>query len=409
MKCKLILYLSLIILIEAQAQPEIYNFRREISGVEDPWHRITLPDQIFGNLQTSCQDVRIFGIKEHLDTVEVPYFLKIYEEHVNQNERSFHMLNNASGKDGYYFTFEMKGNEAINQILLQFAQDNFDWQVGLEGSQDQTTWFRLLENYRILSIKNKQTSYQFTKLNFPVARYRYFKIHIKSQEKPQLTEARILEFKTDSGRYKNYIIKSISKINDRKNRTSEIIADLEYPVPVSYIGIRLKDTIDYLRPIHISYLSDSTKTEHGWLHNYNNLTEDTLHSRENYDFKCTSTRMQRIKITIDNQDNLPLQIDSIIIKGFVHEIIARFTEPMKYYLYYGSSDAKTPYYDIDRFMDKVPKDMKGLTLGEEQIIGNSLQTIPEPLFKNKIWLWLIIAIIILVLGWFSLQMIKNKS
>jgi hypothetical protein len=31
-----------------------------------------------------------------------------------------------------------------------------------------------------------------------------------------------------------------------------------------------------------------------------------------------------------------------------------------------------------------------------------------PLFKNKAWLWAIMIIIILILGWFSVRMLKTK-
>jgi len=43
-----------------------------------------------------------------------------------------------------------------------------------------------------------------------------------------------------------------------------------------------------------------------------------------------------------------------------------------------------------------------MTLEKEKI------QVIEPLFKNKTWLWTIMAVIILLLGWFSIKMMNKK-
>jgi uncharacterized membrane protein len=49
-----------------------------------------------------------------------------------------------------------------------------------------------------------------------------------------------------------------------------------------------------------------------------------------------------------------------------------------------------------------------LQLGDEQIIGKAVSNKRAPLFQDKLWLWGIMALIILILGWFSVKMIKKK-
>jgi hypothetical protein len=65
-------------------------------------------------------------------------------------------------------------------------------------------------------------------------------------------------------------------------------------------------------------------------------------------------------------------------------------------------------YDINRFADKVPVELTTLNLGDEQLIKKREIPLTEPLFKNKTWLWLIMGLIIIVLGWFSIRMMKNN-
>ena len=56
----------------------------------------------------------------------------------------------------------------------------------------------------------------------------------------------------------------------------------------------------------------------------------TIHNKKG--LKFNSTTVQKLKIIIDNKDNQPLSIDGILVKGYVHELTARFTENAKYFL-----------------------------------------------------------------------------
>jgi hypothetical protein len=49
-----------------------------------------------------------------------------------------------------------------------------------------------------------------------------------------------------------------------------------------------------------------------------------------------------------------------------------------------------------------------LNSGNEQLIEKEETPLIEPLFKNKTWLWSIMGLIILVLGWFSIRMMRKN-
>ena len=100
-------------------------------------------------------------------------------EKVVRTEVDFKLLNTTNNEQGYYFTMEVPTEEPVNELKLNFKQDNFDWLLSLEGSQNQQEWFRIVDDYRILSIKNPETNYQFTKVTFPNTKYRFFRFQIK--------------------------------------------------------------------------------------------------------------------------------------------------------------------------------------------------------------------------------------
>jgi hypothetical protein len=385
-----------------------YNYKRELKGCSEQWHRIILPDEVFGKISQDLTDVRIFGITAGNDTIEAPYLLQLATEKISNKEVEFKILNTSRNDKGHYFTFEIPTTEPINQIKLNFKQKNFDWRIKLEGSQNQIDWFTVAENYRILSIQNETTDFQFTKLIFPSSQYRFFRIHIDSKEKPELTVAIIAQHEITDGTFRKYSIRKFDIRESRETKQTEIDIELQMPVSVSHLKIDVKDSFDYYRPVTIKYLTDSIKTEQGWKYNYSTLTSGILNSIEKNEFKFSSTTVHKLRILIHNQDNQPLTVDTIQVKGYVHGLVARFTEQATYFLTYGNKTATSPHYDLNRFTDKLPETLTTLELGNEMIIERKEVPVTDPLFKNKTWLWIIMTVIILLLGWFSVKMIRKN-
>jgi hypothetical protein len=208
------------------------------------------------------------------------------------------------------------------------------------------------------------------------------------------------------GNLASYKVQS-TKIETVKKETI-IEIGLQSVVPVCFVDIKIKDGFDYYRPVRIEYLADSVNTEKGWKFTYFNVESGTVNSFEKNEFRFSSTFAKRFRIVIDNQDNKPLTIDSVSVKGYKYELKARFTESAKYFIFYGNKDTYAPSYDIALFTDKIPAKISALNLGNEQFIGKEVKQKGNPLFQNKLWLWGIMLVIIALLGWFSLKMIKNR-
>lgn len=408
MKTKISACLLLLICSYSFAQIDQFTYKRKLQGPSDQWHKIVLPEEVFGKVSPNFYDIRIFGLTDTNDTIEAAYMLQLKSEKVASTEVNFKLLNTTHNDKGYYFTMEVPTEELVNQIMLDFKQDNFDWKLSLEGSQNQQEWFGIVDDYRILSIKNPETNYQFTKVTFPGTKYRFFRLLIKSEEKPDLSFAKIRFHEVTNGTFNTYSVDKLESIEDKKQKLTTVEISLKAPVPVRSIKIDVKNRFDYYRPITISYLADSIKTEQGWKFRYQQLTSGTLNSMEKNEFVFNSTILQKLKISIHNQDNEPLTIDKLTVKGYVHELVARFTEPATYYLTYGNKQAAKPNYDIERFTSKVPDKLTALNLGKEQLIAKKEVQLNEPLFQNKNWLWALILVLIGVLGWFSVKMIKTK-
>lgn len=389
------------------AQMETYNYKRTLNTITDEWHKITLPDAVFGRLNSDLSDIRIYGITK-MDTIEAPYFLQVAGEKLVHKTIPFEIVNRTKSNNYYYFTFQLNSDAVINQINLDFNDRNFDWRIELEGSQNQQEWFTILEDYRILSIKNESINFKFTKLVFPEAKYLFYRLKVKHNEQPDLSFAQLSEYDTTKINYVNHKIKNLETIDDKIDKTTIINLELEQAVPLSQLNIEVSDTFDYYRPLKIEYKNDSTKTEKGWKYNYKTITSGTLNSLEANGFKFSNTIAKHLRITIFNGDNQPLSIAGVSAQGYQFNLVARFTEPADYMLVYKNPFSRQPNYDINQFESQVPKDLKKLIVGEENVIPKREQKQIKPLFENSYWLWGIIGLVILVLGGFTLRMLRQS-
>ncbi|MEL6822474.1 MAG: DUF3999 family protein [Calditrichota bacterium] len=279
MKHKLIAFLLLTSSF-ALAQLEDYSYTREIVGIENQWHSIVLPSTLFNSLANDLSDLRIYGRTPDDKLVEAPYILNISESRPVKSRVRFNLINTSSNSSGYFYTFEIPEKMILNQIDLAFENENFDWTLDLEGSQNQQDWFMLTKDYRIVAIKNENTDYQFTKITFPASNFSYLRIRIAADQKPEFSTAELSQFRIEKGNYRKYAIPGHEVSIDES--TNETLVDLTLAdrLPVSRLQIDVRDEFDYYRSIHIEYLADSIETEKGWKYRYRNLHTNTLTSLE---------------------------------------------------------------------------------------------------------------------------------
>jgi hypothetical protein len=379
-----------------------FAFRRKIAGVNQAtWYTIPFAQRLYQTFDTS-RNFRILGITPKGDTVEAPYFWNENRDKEIYVETDFQILNESKNEKGYFFTFEGAAEMPINRLDLNFENENFDWKVDLEGSHNQKEWFNITENQRITAIKNNSTEYVFASLTFDLSNYRYWRICVKTNEKPLLRNARLTQTKHIEGKLTTHPTQyKVEQITQNNNQTV-IWVDLDEVLPISQIGLAILAKYAYQRNIKCLYLADSVYNV------WQNIMYDNISHRKKNTFDFKTIFAKRLKIVIENGDNIPLAIENITIKGNPIEIVTRLPEMANYYLYYGSPKNTPPQYDLEFFKNEVPNNRPLLQLGEEEILKNSnLQS--EPFLSNKWWLWGIMLLIMLFLGLQTFKMMKKMS
>lgn len=403
----IVLCLSLLISGLLSAQIEDYRYMREISEVEEQWHRLKLVPEVLSKLSDGMHDIKVIGITSENDTIEAAYLLRSTSDKIENVELRFSLVN-QSYKDGkYYYTLKNTGSETINLIDLGFKEANFSYTAKLEGSQDQEEWYEIIDKQLLVSIKNDLTNYHFCKLSFPASDYSFYRIQISSEEDPGLIYAKTFHKQKEAGSSVSYEPEWFNMLDEEQKKT-ELIIDLDSPQPIHEISLELADTFDYYRPVEISYLADSFETEKGWKYNYRSVYQGTLSSLEKASFEFSPQKAQRFKVRIENGPNPALDFSSVKAKAYKYYLLIRFTEEADYYLAYGKDNAQRVEYEIAQFQDQIPEELQDLSL------ANEIQLTSDPedkkaLFENELWLWLILGSTILILARFSFKMVVSKQ
>tara|TARA_R110000765_G_scaffold132493_2_gene230998 strand:+ start:465 stop:1691 length:1227 start_codon:yes stop_codon:yes gene_type:complete len=386
-------------------QMKSYSKKIELKGIENQWHTIQLPNEVFQNMNSNLTDIRVYGVTA-TDTIEAPYIHNVSKAIDANSSIAFNLLNTVKNAKGYFYTYEVQENETINEIKLSFKDSNFNWLVTLQGSQNQQEWFTLLDNYRILSIMNDQTDYSFTTLKFSDANFKFYRLLIKSPEKPNLESVKILKKAKKDPQYRDYSVSSFHVSQEGKNTIVNV--DLKSRTPLNLLELSVDDKIDYYRPITIQYLVDSVKTDKGYYYNYRTMATRTLSSIEENSFQLPGTMAQKLRVIVSNNDNQPLKFSNIILKGYIHSLTTRFTEPATYFLVYGKTNDKAPNYDIAKTTISFPENISSLQFGDATNIPKPIIETTPPLFENQWWLWCILGVIIFLLGYFTIGMMKKE-
>lgn len=393
------------------AQIESYSFKRPINKVEkEDYYKISLSPEITARCQSNLSDIRIYNITEQ-DTTEVPYLLNWMGSFIKEMPIPFELINDTyNEKCCSYVTLKFQKKQNINQIKLNVSDSNFDKRLKIEGSNDAKQWYTIKEHLRIVRFRNASEDYSYTTLNFNHSEFTYFRIKFDDDgsQRIHVTEAYAYENQLIEGEYNSLKITDKKQIENKKEKTSEIIVNFPYPYLVNYITIKSNSKNDFYRNINIYGSNGTIKTEKGDIESWYIITTSIFSSLEDNTIFCNNSKTKKLKLEIINYDNEPIVVDEI--KAFAEQcqLLTHLPSSNQLYLAYGKENDNPPNYDLVHFKDKIPNELSNAEYGAEQIkIATSNR--PEQLIKSKVWLWIVMGIVLVIIGYFALSMLRKEQ
>lgn len=391
------------------AQVDGYQYARNLSGVQEQWHQLTLPDDLFSHTQRTLHDLRVVKVTEAGDTLEIPFVLNEQQCTQSVEKHSYQTINATRAKGKQYMTFDLGEPLEVNRLHLVSGLRNFDWRCSLEGSQTLGDWEMITENQRILAIQNGHTEYSYSTLHIPTTRFRYLRVGISGQPEVQnpLTSAVIEHRVTSYGQTIVQPIQSVTDTVDRATKRSVITLRLPQTVPVSEVRLHFADSLNFVRRVNISYVRDSTQTEQGTRHYFNAFASGYVSSLEESRFESATVFTDALQIEIFNDDNRPLTLDSTTVSGNRFLMTLRAEGEGEYWLLYGNDQARAPRYDLVHLQQTIPEKAPALKIGPA-LKWADIQPKAGPMEPDSLWLWVVIIAIVVVIGFFSFRMLKTS-
>lgn len=406
LKSKCLLLLMFLLSGSLPAQWNGFNYRRPVEVVTPGWNGFKLPPDIFSKLHADYGDLRLYQIRSDEDTTEVPYILRTLHSAISIDTLWFDLINKVQKDGNRYYTFKRNAEGVINSIHLVVTGRNFDTKLVLQAGNDQKEWFTIGDQFRILSIENDQTEYSYTDLHFDDSDYRYYRLSVPGQD-IGITSAGMFKRVVLAGERMELKSEMVSVRDNKEQQISEWNYRLPMKIPVSSFHVFFPDSADFYRSFTVSYLVDSVKSGKGIVYNFLPLTTGVFNSSDPSDFTCPEVMSDYFRFTIKNYNDQPIRPDSIIFYGDQYQMIFKSAEAGACYLYYGSGSMSVPVYDLTRFMKNVPDSFPRLKVGAEENL-NTLKETTETA-KSKVWLWIVMAVAIVVMGGFTIRLMKSGN
>lgn len=380
-----------------------FRYKRNIEGVREAgWYTLVLPTAIFQNLNGELSDFRLYAL-EGKDTVELPYLLDVRHDEVARKEVQLPVFNTSRMDGELFVSFSLTPSQKVNSLDLAFEELNYFAFVTLEGSDDKSQWFELVKNRRIVSIRNEKSHYALSAITFPLTDYRFLRARVRSDIP--------LTFRRASFHYNDFTPGVYQEIplrwnvrHDKKSRESFVDIRLRDFEPVSSLSLKADSTRDYYRPFRLEYVRDSVQTDKGWLKYYSPMYAGYLTSFKpnGFDFDWRTTK--ELRLVIDNNDNQPLDVLDVAVRGPEVHVIA-YLKTGNNFMLYGAGAVRAPLYDLAHFQNKISEaPLKAILSAEEKLIPD--RPTAKPLFENKLWLWSIMIVMIGALGFFTMKMMR---
>ncbi len=379
----------------------------KLNKVEKGWNRLELDDELLMNMSSINTYIKVNLIDSTNDTLEVPYIIESSKK-LDSTVRIPVEIINKTTKDGRkYYTLIADSTQIISNLEFSFTSRNNLGKASLEGSNNQTDWFMISDSLLLGERQNSHQKISSKTIYDLQTLYKFYRLSL-DESKSELKSVTYEKIYRTTPNYKKLHVKHLKYRTDKdKNRTIYRFS-LNGRLPIHYINLDIQNKFDYNRTVNLFALVDSTETDKGTKHNYKLIETFQLNSLDstNYAFSYPE-HYQHYKIVILNGNDPPLKIGRLA--AYRHEYIlkARFDDEGDSFIriaYTGSF----PYYDIDKFKDRIPSEMNEMQIGKKIEVEITKQEV-KPLVTNKLWLWLILVIAIFVIGFFSLKMLKEEK
>ncbi|MDF9408417.1 DUF3999 domain-containing protein [Pelotomaculum isophthalicicum JI] len=403
----------------AGLQTQSWQYNKQVQPVNDGFALIDLDQEVLRHTRDDLADIRLSDGEGQ----EVPY--QILQPEPDQEKTYPAQLIDKVVRPNEFSSVTLdvqNGNNLHNRIVLDLeSKEDYLRDVKIEGSEDNRTW-NLVGTVKVFCVypNNRQND-----LNYFPASFRYMKVSIDCRGKEPLTirDARIKYVRPDvQSLVQNSSIKYkgpdpsggrpeitvpatlITNRTDPKTNKTELLLDLGTKgYEINHIDLQVNG-INFDRLVEYYDSNDGS--------NWNRIGSERIYQHKWTDYEALKNKLtvnrnmgRYVKLAVNNQDNPPLNVESVVVWGDSPKILADLRTG-SYTLWYGNPDGKAPQYDLSHFSQLIDKNkLAVIQPGQESINANY-----HPKLTDNRWVLNTVTIIAaLVIGLLILKNMKAKA
>lgn len=398
----------------AFSQNEACRYTAALAAPNADYHRVELPVSAMTlspyasakQARGYPDDLRVLGVTGAGDTVEVPY---VYEAaRASVAERLYlERVNAGLVGSATRVTVEAPRHgdgrpRELRLLELELGNANFEGRVTVEGANRLGDFETVAEDLRIVGLVDEGAAFEYARVRFPPARYRYYRLTVS--DIPELRLDRVAAYRTERSAEpprRSYGGRLATSTPRRDGRATELVFDLEDRALVNRITVHVADTTPYARFTNVRLaLRPEDAAPLGYRDRPTGRARGELTSEDSVLY-VPSAVAEVVSILVKDGDDRPLQVDSVTVEGPRHFLVVRFpAEVEQAYLRYGCAALGASDYDLARLRGQIPDTLTPLAVGAVEEAAEAVAGEVPPDWSH-IWLWtalVIVGVVLTVLG-----------
>lgn len=371
----------------------------------DGLHKVMLPNSV----RAACNDNFNFLRINNNQQQEIPYVALRSTNHIFSKFIPVKIISKKREKDSITaITIENNHRNAIEHITLKVANTNISKKYDIYGSDNSEDWFGLVENKKLSFSNTKQSTVLEKRFDFPLNNYKFLKIIFDDEKSLPIN---VLEagfyhseiFKQKPSQINNYTI-TTTFLKERKVTQLKFVADKAYKIDLISFKI---NTDFFLRNAKIT--ANRTQKHKKQTVSYNiTLDTFTLNSKNENTFYVNNVNEKEFIIEIENQDNPPLNINSIILFQKPVYLVASLKKAEPYEILIDTLLTK-PKYDLGNFISNTTKGINETTMASFSEIENIkvASSKEQSFWQTKAFMWVCIVLGAALVVFFSIGLLKD--
>lgn len=297
----------------------------------------------------------------------------------------------------------------LDQLNLTIANTNVEKIYSISGSNDQNQWYGLVYNESLNDLESSTNTQVLKNFRFPLNNYRFLKFEfVDKKSLPIQVLAASLKSDQSTREVPLIQLKNFKQIisENKTDKTTKI--DISFNSKQVMNGIRFKISAPqfYLREAAILVTRTRVVKRQELTYKWS-LVDFQLNSKAQNQFKFGEIFEKNISIVIQNEDNLPLEIADIEIFQEPVLLISELKAGEKYSILIDSNLSK-PRYDLSNFEENVQTQLPEINIVNlAKISSSNKDTIKNAFWKTPLFMWICIGFALLVIGYFSLGLLKD--